>query len=207
MISVSRKEPPVPRHPGFTPTVEDWLALDVRRLHRRGLLRPGRSGAVQWSSGRGEPTGSVVVRAGADRLTLSYRTRARGGPWQEVEQHVALTSTPCHYGGRRVWFLCPRCGRRCAVLHGGARFYCRRCWGLAYRSQREDAADRARRRARTIRYRLGGGGNLLEPFPAKPKGMWWRTYARLRAEAERNERASLEVMARWLERLRTRPSR
>jgi hypothetical protein len=137
------RAPAMPRHPSFMPTVEDWAALDVRRLHRRGLLHPGRSGVVQWSW-RGEPAGAVAVHAGADGLTLSYRTRAPGdGPGQEVEQGVALAATPCHYGGRRLWFLRPRCGRRCAVLHGGVSFYCRRCWSLPYRSQREDAADRA----------------------------------------------------------------
>jgi hypothetical protein len=32
--------------------------------------------------------------------------------------------------------------------------------------------------------RLGGSANLLDPFPAKPKGMHWRTYRHLRARAQ-----------------------
>ncbi len=35
--------------------------------------------------------------------------------------------------------------------------------------------------------KLGGSPSLADPFPDKPKGMWWRTYWRLRKEAEEAE--------------------
>jgi hypothetical protein len=31
---------------------------------------------------------------------------------------------------------------------------------------------------------MGGGGNLLDPFPEKPKNMHWTKYRRLREKAE-----------------------
>ena len=38
--------------------------------------------------------------------------------------------------GRRYWFLCPRCGRRCeAVYTLGRDVGCRRCLRLGYKSQ------------------------------------------------------------------------
>ena len=58
----------------------------------------------------------------------------------------------------------------------------RRCYSLS--SQQQTALDRGLEQARKIRMRLGGGVDLLEPFPQKPKGMHRRTFQRLRARAE-----------------------
>jgi hypothetical protein len=59
-------------------------------------------------------------------------------------------------------------------------YLCRRCHQLAYQSQSENAADRAQRSAGKIRQRLGGDPDRGAPLPPKPKGMWARTYERLR---------------------------
>jgi hypothetical protein len=56
--------------------------------------------------------------------------------------------------------------------------------GLSYASQQQTALHRGLEQSRKIRMRLGGSADLLEPFPAKPKGMHRRTFQRLRARAE-----------------------
>jgi hypothetical protein len=66
-------------------------------------------------------------------------------------------------------------------------FLCRHCNRLGYASQGMDKGKRAFRRADTIRLRLGGDPGMLSLFPPKPKGMWWRTYERLRAATDRAE--------------------
>src|SRR5581483_5596612 len=93
------------------------------------------------------------------------------------------------------------CGRRVAKLYGpGTYFLCRHCYDLRYSSQREQPMERARERTQAIRVRLGGTANLTQPFPPKPKGMHWRTYHRLRREAEEAEhRYTMGLMA-WLRR-------
>ena len=74
---------------------------------------------------------------------------------------------------------------RAAILYCAAElFACRRCYGLLYASQQQTALDRCLEQARKIRMRLGGGVDLLEPFPGRPKGMHRRTFLRLRARAE-----------------------
>ena len=183
-------------------TTESLLWLDVRYLARRGLfaVRPGQlaTDSVAWNRG-GKPTGNItVVYAGDDPdvLTLDYRVRTSAGePWVPVRERVRLERTPCRYGGSRPWFRCPGCGRRRAVLHSlGGRFRCRACHDLAYESTREDAGDRARRRADKLRRRLGDtDGGRWRQVPPKPPRMHWATYQRLVNEILETEREALEA--------------
>ena len=72
---------------------------------------------------------------------------------------------------------------------------------LGYMSQRETAQDRAFRRARRLRHKIGGGDNLVEPLPWKPKGTRWRTYWHHRAACETAEQTTLAYSYALLERL------
>ncbi len=103
------------------------------------------------------------------------------------EGPVTIDTTPCHFGGERFWFLCPRCSRRCAVLYPYA---CRTCRGLRYRVETEKPLHRSLTQAIRIRARLGQErGGIMPPFPPKPKYMHWKTYDKLRAKCEAYEQA------------------
>src|SRR5205823_13264360 len=99
-----------------------------------------------------------------------------------LEQPPPVAWTPCRFGGRRPYFLCPgaECGRRVTMLYSaGASFLCRNCHQLAYRSQRQDELGRIISRADKLRVRLGG-----EPgwrIPDRPQGMRKARYERLLA--------------------------
>lgn len=176
-------------------TTEEVHRVDIRYLHKQGLLRwPGSTGSLSWSCG-GEQTGSIRYRVEQDRLVLMYRYRLHGEDWRAVEEHVWFDRTPCNYGGERLWFLCPHCGKRVAVLYGaGARFLCRHCCTLPYGSQNETYMDRMMRKARKVRSRLGASESLMEPIWEKPRGMHWRTFERLvRAEEEANQASTLAM--------------
>lgn len=170
------------RHGGKS-TTGDMLALDIRRLARDGLLNPGLSFNWKWSRG-GEAVGNINIRTGADCVTLDYRSRERGGDWQAMNYPVRLTWTPCTYGGQRAWWLCPAmgCGRRVAVLYGGKVYACRHCHQLAYRTQREQAHDRACTKADKMRDRLQWEPGILNGDGVKPKGMHWVTFGPLKAQ-------------------------
>jgi len=180
-------------------TTGDMRPLDIRRLHRAGLLTPGRAFGWQWSV-CGKEVASIQIRTEVDRVILDYRNRSNGGEWRPMEYPVNLEWTGCNLGGRRAWFLCPAhgCGRRVAVLYGGSVFACRHCHKLAYACQRETDDDRAMRRADTIRRRLGWRAGIANPKGGKPKGMHWRTFERLTAEHDAFANASWAGMAERL---------
>ena len=188
-------------------------SLNVSRLHKAGCLAPGYRGGWEWKRD-GERVASIALRAEVGRFVLSYNSRRPGDEWQSVEQPVPIVRVPCRFGGTRPYFICPgvvnglTCGRRVAKLYGpGKYFLCRHCYRLAYASQSEGAWDRALRRANKIRLRLGGDPGMAAPFPERPKGMWRRTYERLREEAFEAEILADEAFAVRAQRLLSRGDR
>ena len=118
--------------------------------------------------------------------SFSIQDLKRGDRWVDaVARDVEMDWTGMPSGGKRPWFLCPSCSRRCGVLYSiGPRIMCRKCGGLSYESQSEPRHFRALRKAQKIRVRLGGSANMTEPFPSRPRYMHRRTYQRLRGQYE-----------------------
>lgn len=166
-------------------TTDSMWRLDVRWLHREGLLSPGRRSTVRWSR-NGQQVASIDIYANENHVMLKYRSRPSGGEWEDKEYPICLQRTTCHLGGQRPWFLCPLCGQRIAVLWGGSIYACRHCHNLAYPCQREELHSRLLSRAFKLRERLGWDGD----WGHKPKGMHWKTFDRLVREHERFDAAS-----------------
>ena len=138
-------------------------------LRKTRSIGPYISGSMVWSRHNVQWYLSETI------LTLRYSHSER-----RFEDRITLEHTATAFGGRRPWLRCIGCGGRCRVVYLGSRGYrCRKCYGLTYQSQREDAASRKLCKCQAVRMRLGGKGNMMLPFPAKPKGMAWRTYSRL----------------------------
>ena len=188
-------------------TVEACRSIDVNRLHKTGCLRVGWMGGWQWTHD-GEKVASINLRAETERLHLTYRVRVGGGEWEDVAETVRIVRVPCRFGGVRPYFVCPgivngiACGRRVVKLHGPGRYFlCRHCYRLAHASQGEGTWDRTLRRANKIKQRLSGDPGMAAPFPPKPKGMWRRTYDRLRERALEAEMRADEAFGLQAERL------
>jgi hypothetical protein len=178
-------------------TVEACRSIDVNRLHREGCLRAGWIGGWQWTRD-GEKVASIKLRAEQDRLHLTYRFRVGGSEWEDVAETVRIVRVACRFGGARPYFICP------GVVNGigpGRYFLCRHCYRLAHASQSENPWDRTMRRANKTRQRLGGDPGIASPFPPRPKGMWQRTYKRLRHEVFEAEMLADEAFAIHAERL------
>ena len=151
--------------------IDDLLELNSNWLSRHGLLEPGKH-SITWSNSHYRASANILARQ--DFIELSYRTKL-GKMVQEVE----IDWAKCGAGGRRAYFLCPRCGKRCYKLFlREFRWVCHRCTGLLYEVQIEDDADKALRRSKKLRQRLGAPMMTGAPVE-KPKGMHWQTYFRL----------------------------
>lgn len=155
--------------PAWRRKAEACLRLDVRQLKRRHVLGNTMWTGWEWTdSYSGEEAGSIGIAASPNHLLLQYS--ANGAP---VEQRIEITRTTCNFGGTRAWLRCPRCARRVGVLYfSGCAFVCRRCGGVAYTSQSEDATGRAWRRQQRLEAKLGDNW-------ARPKGMHASTHKRL----------------------------
>ncbi|GGH12633.1 hypothetical protein GCM10007036_10640 [Alsobacter metallidurans] len=169
---------------GGRPKTTSVFELDIRWLGRNGFLERGAVRRLcQTVNCRVIAEAQIEAKPAALRIRIGERC-----DWVHLER----TEQPL--GGERRWFRRDECGRRAAVLYGFP-LACRKCRGLAYPSQRETERDRGLRRARKARARVGGSGNLVEPFPPRPKGMHARTYDRLWAAFIQAERRAVEMTA------------
>lgn len=177
--------------PGWKIKTRELLRLDILYIRKLGALHSGFTGSISWNDG-----GSITISVSEGSLRVEFRVRNRGSCWKEVAQTIQIEWTPCRFGGRRPWFLCPSCGGRCYILYGDNRFLCRKCHNLAYASQCETLQDRMFRRAHKIRGLLGGkpGEISIE----KPPFMWWRTYYRLVSEMGRFQMTGISLGVRKL---------
>ena len=80
----------------------------------------------------------------------------------------------------------------------GRYFACRQCGRLGYATQKAGAGDRALTNAGKIRKRLGWEAGIANGDGAKPKGMHWKTYNRMRMACYAQSTIALAGMAEKL---------
>ena len=171
-----------------------WSLYSVRTTQIRKAcdFAPGLHGSITFGDG----------------TTIAVRT----SPGYAHVNGVALLLdwTEPHLGGRRAWFRCCSCARRCTVVYGrNQEWGCRRCWRANYPSQKEGHYDRLIRRAGRLRRRLGDKV-VKAPIdhvdyagipPDKPLRMHWRTYSRLARELESIEHEAAKLFHEQARRL------
>ncbi len=173
---------------------EDCLPLDIRKWNRQGLIFPGSSITSSWSVG-GQVHSSIGAVALADRLTLQYKYRG-----EPVEQDIMFTWTRCHFGGQRIWLVCPFCSRRCAVVYSyGKYFACRICGNIAYSTQNESCRERLFTKADKLRKKIGARAGAANPLPIfKPLNMHSTTWMRIRWQIELLENSGFADLDRMM---------
>jgi hypothetical protein len=160
------------------------LKLDLNKLGRQGLVRPGaRSGptGICWNSAYWGEIASGLITANMEGRYEGWLRIQIG----DLDQRIILVPRPRHFGGYQRYFVCPVMNCDCSVVWlppGASRFCSRQKWGrrrVAYASQFADSDNRARLGQAKIKAKLISD---LDPddweLPPKPKWMRWSTYKR-----------------------------
>ena len=175
-------------------SAESALPLDIRKLHREKLLNPGTRITSTWSTG-GNVHSRISATAFDDCLVLDYSHNG-----EPVKQTISFSWTQCNYGGKRIWFCCPFCGRRCAIIYGAGKYFgCRVCYNLTYESCNENKRDRRFSKADRLRRKIGAKPGAFNPLPLfKPKGMHYKTWMRIRNQIQHLESIGFAELAMML---------
>lgn len=126
----------------------DFLSkVSVYFLNKHGYFNQGwKSGTITWSR-NGEMTGRISIQSSLDESEQNIRfiytqTDRSTGEKKDFDYKIPLATTPCNFGGKRYWFVCPWyangifCGRRVGALFMGGKYLaCRHCYNLTYNSR------------------------------------------------------------------------
>jgi hypothetical protein len=185
------------RH-GSKITTQGSNTLDVRKWQRDRLLISGYRFDSSWTR-NGQPNDAISVIVNTDSVNLIYRHGGEFG--QDMNYPVMIDWTPCNYGGRRAWWLCPCCGRRVAILYSGKMFACRQCHRLDYESTRTAPDSKPYERADNVRRQLGWCAGVANPAGNKPKGMHWKTFERMLNQLNSHSIAAMQSTNKLLKRI------
>ena len=175
------------------PTVDDYPCLDIRQLQRAGYLVPGHSHTTELI--HETHTESLTTKTASENtLVITYRNGNK--KTNSVAYQFRFVQTPCNYGGKRSFFLCPHCGKRVCLIYCVDKWGCRHCNDLTYPCQGEKAEDRHTRQANKIREKLGWEKGILNPVGSKRKGMHEARFNRLALKQERYASKVLDSMCK-----------
>lgn len=122
-------------------TVEASCDLTIFQLKRWGALAGNATTSVEWvASWNGKKSRIQVATDMTDdpSVKLTYAITDGQGNKTDYDYSVTLTTTKCHFGGVRFWFVCPMCSSCVGGLYlppGAVRFSCRHCNNLSYWSR------------------------------------------------------------------------
>ena len=182
--------------------LEQCRKLDAAILQRRGLLRNGAEGTVQWTLPNGEQA-RIAIEGGQHSISLKYKAKmGTSDVWQLVSDYFPIAWSPRHFGGAQAYLTCCACDRRARFLYFKTlRFRCRTCHGLVNTSSQERAGDRATRKNQKLRQKLGAPLGLGD-FVPRPKGMHRATYGIYLQRIKDAEQEVWDDAARFLKRLK-----
>lgn len=150
-------------------TTDDYLHIDINYLKREGLLTDAGIFNCQWVR-RGKVVDAINVTVKDDCIIIDG-------------QDVFIEWWGCPLGGKRPWFHCPSCNKRCCKLYkANTSFACKTCLNLVFKVWHLRPKKRALRRAEKVFQMVKYDFSRRYD---KPKWQRWPSFVRLEAEGEK----------------------
>lgn len=162
-------------------TTENIPKMDIRKFKKMGFLNEGEQ--LEWSwinRNNHKKMASLEIIVLENILLVTSLYKFDNFQINEDPIQVELDYTDCFLGGSRPWFVCPLCGRRCAILYLCSTPACRICHDLSYECQRETDYGRYVRKVNKIRKSVGWTKGAFDEEGVKPLWMHWSTYHSIR---------------------------
>lgn len=132
--------------------VEDVIKIQTSFLKKHNYFCGYNSGNITWTRsgawGEHKSSVSIVVSISNEEkwLKINYTQTDRDTQIKkDFDYKIPLTYTPCRFGGKRWWFICPwykngvYCGKRVGKLYkDGDYFACRHCYNLTYEARNKN---------------------------------------------------------------------
>jgi len=187
---------------GVKSTTDAEIYLGIKRLKDNGCLVDGSMGILTFPPDADSPplTPASAHASPFTRFWVDDNHIALLCDWGEKRtvQHVKIVKQPENLGGYTYYFRC-KCGRRCSGLYLIDGFFqCRQCAGLSYTSRRSNI-DRLITKIKKLHAKVGRPNvNVFSDLGDKPKGMWHKTFAKLKADVQLAEAELAEaIISRW----------
>jgi hypothetical protein len=173
---------------------DDLAHVNADHMASWGAFKDGTAEIIEFDD-REPAMATYELQPDGDSFKVLYDWTSDDGERSLVRCQVQLERRPCRFGGSRVYFIAPCCGRR--VLNLALRRPGPRCWScgkITWASRREGKTRRLIRKADKIAQRIGARG--WWDVPRKPERMRHKTYELLRIQQitlarEINRRISL----------------
>ena len=153
--------------------VEDAVTIDLTGLTKKGFVKEGKEGKTTGSI-NGHYLWSIGWRISNDMemLQVNYISQKKS-----YSHSISIDYQPAHFGGHRMFLVCPMCNQRRKQLYiSQCDIGCRKCQRLHYKSQSktqtERDLDRYFRLSRKVDY-FGLGAYL------KRKYQHWETFSKI----------------------------
>lgn len=119
-------------------TVDSYLSLDINSLVRKRIigLNWSGSGMLTWTRD-GQKTASCSYFLDTRSETMSLNVYYTYNKTEKISDVIRLDAIPGYFGGKRLYLICPGCGRRTWYLYFRRFFKCRKCHNLTYQSCNE----------------------------------------------------------------------